>query len=489
MIMTRNSKTWQVRGGVLAAVGLALAGASLPAAAAEAPSLGAARSFAVLGASTVSSTGATAVTGDVGVSPGTAVVGFPPATVADGAIHAGDATAATAHADAVTAYGILAGMASLPSNNLSDLDLGGRTLAPGVWKFNGAAELTGDLVLDAGGDSGAVFVFQIGTTLTTAGGSTVTVINGGADYDESKVFWQVGESATLGGTTAFTGNILAYASVTLVTGASMVGNALALNGGVTLDGNVVVSPTLVVEPPPPFIAAPVALMAVLAGPAGSQGANLSWTDGSDNETEFRVYRRAGASGGFLLIDTVVAADMVGTDLVVTRNDPLLAVSTTFSYRVTAFNAVDGESLPSNTVQVHTDPAVSTGRPSGARSILLPPDAAADQDAVGRLFVKHFPANSKRADRTWFKLKLRHLDADTEFTLWANDPATVSNELVQMDTFTTKRSGNYNYTKDTKKGAVVTFGAAIASLGGTAVEVRNSTGTVVILVGTIPATNP
>ena len=235
----RISKNGRMRGAVLVAVGVALAGASLPAVAADVPTLGAARSFAVLGAENVSSTGPTVVTGDVGVSPGTDITGFPPAVVTGGSIHSADAPASAAHADASIAYGFLAGMASIPANNLTDQDLGGMTLAPGVYKFNSSAGLTGDLTLDAQGDSGAIFVFQIGSTLTTASGSSVIVINGGADYDESKVYWQVGSSATLDAGTAFTGNILAYASITLVTGSTLVGNALAINGAVTLDANAV----------------------------------------------------------------------------------------------------------------------------------------------------------------------------------------------------------------------------------------------------------
>jgi hypothetical protein len=485
---TPASKKWFIRGGVLAAVGVALAGVSLPAAAAGGPSLGAARSFGVLGASDVSNTGNTVVTGDVGVSPGTGIIGFPPGIVTGGAIHAADTLAAAAHADATTAYGILAGMASLPANNKSNVDLGGLTLAPGVYKFDGAAQLTGALVLDAGGDSGALFVFQIASALTTAGGSTVTVINGGADYDESNVFWQVGSSATLDTGTAFTGNILALASITLVTGSSVVGNLLALNGSVVLDSNSVTSPVVVVVPPG-GIEPPDGLIVSLSGSAGSQSADLSFTDGSDNETEFRVYRRDGVMQPFVLVETIVATDTVGTVVVVTTQDALLAPATNFSYRVTAYNAVDGESSPSNMVQVQTTSVLPTGRPSGARTILSPPVGGPDQDAIGRLFVKHFPSNRSRAERSWFKLKLRHLDGATEYTLWADDPTTAGTEFVQFDSFTTRNNGNFNYTRDTKKGSALTFGATLTSFGGKPIEVRNAAGTVVVLSGFIPATNP
>jgi ice-binding like protein len=233
-----------IRGSVVAAAAVALAGGALVAATVNGPSLGAARTFAVLGASTVTNTGLTVITGDVGVSPGTAITGFPPGVVTGGTLHSNDTLAVQAHSDAATAYLFLEGMASIPANNLSGTDLGGLTLEPGVYKFNSSAQLTGDLVLDAGGNSNALFVFQIGSTLTTGTGATVTVINGGGDYDESRIFWQIGSSATLGVNTEFTGVIIAYSSITVVSGTSIEGAALAINGAVTLDTNNIVSPSL-----------------------------------------------------------------------------------------------------------------------------------------------------------------------------------------------------------------------------------------------------
>lgn len=233
-----------IRGGVLAAVGVALAGGLLPAEAAVSPALGAARTFAVLSGVSVTSGGLTIVKGDLGVSPGTSITGFGPGIVRRGSVHAGDATAAAAAADAATAYAFLAGMTFPPANDLSGTDLGGLTLLPGVYSFSDSAQLTGALVLDAQGDPGALFVIQVAGSLTTASGATVVVINGGPNYNEARVFWQVGSSATLGSGTAFTGNILAYAGITLVSGSTLVGNALALTGGVTLDGSLVTSPRL-----------------------------------------------------------------------------------------------------------------------------------------------------------------------------------------------------------------------------------------------------
>lgn len=198
------------------------------------PSLGAASSFAVLGGSTVTNTGATTVNGNLGVSPGSAVTGFPPGTVVGGTIHAADALAASAQADTTTAYNDLV---SQPCTaDLTGQDLGGKTLTAGVYCFSTSAQLTGALTLNAQGNANAVFVFKIGSTLTTASGSSVLLINGGSPCN---VFWQVGSSATVGTTTTFLGNILALTSITLNTGAGVSGRALARNGAVTMDTNTV----------------------------------------------------------------------------------------------------------------------------------------------------------------------------------------------------------------------------------------------------------
>lgn len=341
--------------GLLAAVGVVSVGFSFSAVAAGGPSLGAARSFAALGGSTVASTGLSAITGDVGVSPGTAITGFPPGTVTGGSIHAGDAAAAAAHADAALAYDFLAGMPSIPANNLTGTDLGGLTLAPGVYTFNTSAQLTGTLTLDAQGDSGALFVIQIGTTLTTASNAAVNVINGGADYDESNVFWQVGTSATLGSGTAFRGNVLAYSSITLVAGSSMTGDALALNGAVSIDGNSITSPTLVGVAPP---TAPLGLKAVVVA---GLAVDLMWTDTSGDETEFRVFRRTGAGPAFTQVGTIASPNTPGTGGTVSFHDATLAPATTYTYRVTAFSNSGGQSVASNESLVQTGGAADPAR--------------------------------------------------------------------------------------------------------------------------------
>ena len=188
-------------------------------------------SFAVLGGSTVTNTSTpTTVNGNLGVSPGSAVTGFPPGIVTGGTIHAADATAAQAQSDLTTTYNNLANTAC--GTDLTGQDLGGKTLVPGVYCFSTSAQLTGTLTLDAQGLANAVFIFKIGSTLTTASAASVLRINGGSDCG---VFWQVGSSATLGTGTTLLGSIVALTSITLNTGASVSGRVLARNGAVTLD--------------------------------------------------------------------------------------------------------------------------------------------------------------------------------------------------------------------------------------------------------------
>ncbi len=212
-----------------------------------APTLGTAQGFAVLGAAAVTNTGPTIINGDLGVSPGAAITGFPPGIV-NGTIHAADAVAAQAHSDANTAYNSLAGQ---PCNTiLTGQDLGGMTLVPGVYCFASSAQLSGTLTLNGQGNPNAIFIFKIGSTLTTATNSSVVFINGGTPCN---VFFQVGSSATLGTGTQFSGNIFALASVTLTTTANIAGRAIALNGAVTLDSNVVSPTTCAVLPLPGFV--------------------------------------------------------------------------------------------------------------------------------------------------------------------------------------------------------------------------------------------
>lgn len=227
-----RSPTPRLLGRSLLALGAAaLVIGTLPAGAATAVGLGTAAEFSVLAGSTVTNTGPTTLTGSLGVSPGTAITGFPPGIVG-GTIHRADATAAQAQTDTTTAYNTAA--SQTPATAVA-VELGGRTLEPGVYR-NGTLGITGTLTLDAQGDPDAVFVFQAGSTLITASGSRVEMINGA---QACNVFWQVGSSATLGTSTQFVGTVLALTSITANNSATVQGRLLARNGAVTLDNNVI----------------------------------------------------------------------------------------------------------------------------------------------------------------------------------------------------------------------------------------------------------
>jgi hypothetical protein len=189
--------------------------------------------FAVLGATTVTNTGPSVLGADLGVSPGTAITGFPPGGFSNGGMQVGQIASAQGEIDAFAGYSILK---AIPfTQNLTGQDLGGKTLTPGVYFFASSAELTGPLILNFEGLSNVSFIFQTGSTLTTASGSSVDAINQGTN---DNIYWAIGSSATFGTTSAFEGDVIADQSITLTTGASIgCGNAIALTGAVTLDTN------------------------------------------------------------------------------------------------------------------------------------------------------------------------------------------------------------------------------------------------------------
>jgi len=200
--------------------------------AAQAPvALGSAATFGVLAATSVTTVPTTTVNGDLGVSPGNTVTGSP---IVNGTMHLGDPIAAQAQLDLTTAYNDAAGR---PGGAAASGNLGGLTLFPGLYTSATSMEISsGDLTLDAQGDPNAVWIFQMGTTFITTVGRQVILIGGA---QAANIFWQVGSSATLGNNSIMQGNILAYTSITMQTGATLEGRALAENGLVALDANTI----------------------------------------------------------------------------------------------------------------------------------------------------------------------------------------------------------------------------------------------------------
>jgi hypothetical protein len=244
----RTSSSRRTRSGSIAVASLAVAaiatgglGAALlaPASAFAATAtvgLGTAASYSVLAGQGVTNTGPSTLAADLGTSPSAAISGFPPGVVG-GATHAADAAAGQAQSDLTTAYNDAAGR---PTTAAAPADLVGATLTPGVYTAGGPLGLTGTVTLDAQGDPAAVFVIQAPSTLTTGSNSRVSLVNGA---QACNVFWQVSSSATLGTNSGFAGTILALTSVSVGTGATVDGRALARNGAVTLDDDAFVAST------------------------------------------------------------------------------------------------------------------------------------------------------------------------------------------------------------------------------------------------------
>lgn len=240
-------------------IGLALAAAVLGprtgATGGQAPvELGSAGRFAVLAASELTSIPTSSVKGDVGLSPAarSKITGLTLGEVVGTVFAADDGGAVAvmltqAQGDLTTAYNDAAGRTLAPVD-VANADLGGRTLGPGLYKSSGTLGLTGNLTLDAQGDPSAVFIFQVASSLDTAPGSQV-ILSGGANA--ANVYWQVGTSAALGTTTSFKGTILADQSITLATGATLDGRALARIAAITLDANTITIPISTLRPAPP----------------------------------------------------------------------------------------------------------------------------------------------------------------------------------------------------------------------------------------------
>jgi hypothetical protein len=200
--------------------------------------LATAGNYAVIAGTTVTNTGPTWITGQVALSPGTSVTGFPPGTSGHQDIGPSNGAANQAKLDLTTAYLNAAGQTPF---SVLPTELGGRTLNRGTYR-QGTAGLTGTLVLNGQGSTNGVWIFQIASTLITgaSSGARVQLINGAQPCD---VFWQVGSSATIGVSTVFVGNIMALTTITMNTGATLNGRAMAQNGAVNLHQNRIIQPS------------------------------------------------------------------------------------------------------------------------------------------------------------------------------------------------------------------------------------------------------
>lgn len=220
LVITGNSAS----AGIVPTVGLATSG-----------------NYSVLGATTVTNTGPSVLGQSLGLSPGTDTPGFPPGMVlAPGTVEVANAVSLQAQNDLIAAY---LDAANRPVEfTQTNPDLVGLTLAPGVYAGSSKAplSLSGQLILDGQGNNAAVFIFQTDSTLITSSASSILLINGAS---ECNIFWQVGSSATLGTGSQFVGNILALTSISVQTGVTVHGRALARNGAVTLDTDVFTQPS------------------------------------------------------------------------------------------------------------------------------------------------------------------------------------------------------------------------------------------------------
>lgn len=419
-----------------------------------APSLGTAQSFAILGASTVTNTGPTVITGDLGVSPGTAVTGFPPGTVVGGSIYAADALALQAQGANTAAYNQLASQACNTTYGVPT-DIGGLTLTPGVYCFASSAGLTGTLTLDAQGNPNAIFIFEIGSTLITSTNSRVLLVNGASPC---QVFWQVGSSATLQVGTNFVGNILALTSITLDTNAILSGRALAQNGAVTMDSNTVAVSSCGGTPvTPPTLNKAFSPSNIQAGGTSTLTITLSNADGN------------AASLSSPLVDTLPIGVTVSAPGTTTCGGSLADTAGSSTVTLTG-GAIPADGSCTVTVDV-TAPNAGSFINSLASGALQTSNGGNSTPAVATLTV-NAPANAPPSVNKAFSPATVLAGAVSTLTITLNNPNAVVADLTAP-------------LADSLPTGVVISGNASTTCGGTLTAVAGSSG-VSLSGGAIPA---
>jgi hypothetical protein len=252
-------------------------------AAASAVPLGTTSGFGVLAGAGITNTGPTTINGDIGSYPTTSISGTGSMTI-NGTNQGGDGLTQQAKTDLVTAYNNAAGQG--PTTPIT-ADLGGQTLVPGVYNSASSVGLTGTLTLNGGGDPSAVFIFQAGSTLTTASASQIVLANG---TQACNVFWQVGSSATLGTGSSFLGTVLAAQSITVTTGVTIDGRVLAQNGAVTLDTDTISAPSCTTP-----TTAGTATSTTVAAPTATAAQALAATTAAKKATEKKAAEKKTAA--------------------------------------------------------------------------------------------------------------------------------------------------------------------------------------------------
>ena len=256
--------------------------------AATTPPMGTTTAFSVLAGTTITNTGATTIDRSIGVHPGTAITGESLITLG-GTAHKADAVALQAKTDLTTAFNQAAGQG--PPTAVGP-ELGGLTLTAGTYHASSELQLTGALTLN--GDADDVWVFQAPSTLITASAASV-LFSGGANA--CNVYWQVGSSATLGTTTAFAGTIMAEATITMNTGATIIGRTLARSGAVNLHNNVFTSPDCANDTTVPDATPTPTPTPTPGGTGGTGGTNGGGGGGGDDGTNGTNGGTGGTGGG------------------------------------------------------------------------------------------------------------------------------------------------------------------------------------------------